>query len=80
MRTIAEIQNPDCKISIFAWNQKYLIKFEQNGLEQVYKVSEFDVMGDEGVKKILTDEFIKQALKRFDDMREDLNEALNKGR
>lgn len=78
MRTIIEIQNPDCKISIFAWNQKYLIKFEQSGLEQVFKVSEFDVMGDEGVKKLLTDEFIQQALKRFDEMRKDLGKAVHK--
>lgn len=76
MRNIAEIPHPECKISIFAWNQKYLIKLEQQDLEQVYKVSEFDVMGEEFVKKIVTEEFIQAAIRRFDAMREDLNKMI----
>jgi len=73
MRIIAEIPNPNCRITIFSWNQKYLIKLETPELEQVYKVSEFDVQGDEAVKKIVNDEFISSAMKRFSEMQNDLN-------
>lgn len=72
MRTVAEIPHNECRISIFLWNQKYLVKLEQEGLEQTYKINEFDVMGDEDVKKMISEEFIRSALKRFNDMRRDL--------
>ena len=77
MRTIAEIPRNDCKITIFAWNQKYLIKIEQADLEQTFKVSQFDVPGDEAVKKMVTDDFIQSALNRFDDMRKDLSKLMS---
>ena len=77
MRNVAEIQHPECRISIFSWNQKYLIKLEQENLEQTYKVSEFDVMGEEAVKKLISEDFIQSALKRFNEMRKDLNNALS---
>jgi hypothetical protein len=76
MRNVAEIPHAECKINIFSWNQKYLIKLEQADLEQTYKVSEFDVMGEEFVKKMITEDFISSALRRFDSMREDLNKMI----
>jgi hypothetical protein len=77
MRNIAEIPHSECKISIFAWNQKYLIKLEQADLEQTFKVSEFDVMGDEGIKQMITEDFIQSALNRFAEMRRDLNKLVS---
>lgn len=76
MRTLPEISNLHCKITIMNWNQKYLIKLEVDSLEQTYKVSEFDVMGDEGIKKLIDDEFISSAMERFKEMRESLNKSL----
>ena len=76
MRTLAEIPNPNCKITVMNWNQKYLIKLEVESLEQTFKVSEFDVMGDEGIKKLIDDEFIASAMERFKEMREALNKSL----
>lgn len=79
MRLVTEALRPECKISVFSWNSKYLIKFEQGLLEQTYKISELDVSGDGAVKKLLTDEvFIGQLLKRFEDMRLSLGEACAK--
>ena len=62
MRTIAEIHHLKCRITIFLWNQKYLIKLEQEGLEQTYKLNQFDVAGDEELKKMINEEFIGTAL------------------
>jgi hypothetical protein len=73
MRVIGEIAHPQCKISIFRWNQKYLIKIEQDMCEQTFKVSEMDVAGDADIKLRLSEEFIQRALARFKDMHKDLN-------
>jgi len=79
MRTIAEIPHSDFKITVFAWNNKYIIKLEKGNFEQTYKVSEMDMSGDDDVLKIIKDEeFINAAKERFKDMNQSLNNALNR--
>jgi hypothetical protein len=46
MRVVGEIPHSDCKITIFSWNNRYLIKLEQGLLEQTFKVNEFDISGE----------------------------------
>jgi hypothetical protein len=71
MRTVGEIAHPDCKISIFAWNNRYLVKFEQGYFEQTFKIDQFDVQNDDHLRQIIDTEFIKTALDRFRDMARD---------
>jgi hypothetical protein len=68
MRLVRELSHPDCKITIFSWNNRYLIKLEQGLLEQTFKIAEMDVTGDEEVLSILDAEFVHQAAVRFLDM------------
>jgi len=76
MRVLAELPHPECKITIFEMNQKYLIKLERGGLEQTYKLSELDVTnGVTSVFEILDDAFIQTAVSRFEQMGMDFNEA-----
>lgn len=76
MRVIAELPHPDCKITIFSMNQKFIIKLEKGVFEQVYKISELDVTdGVNGVFKILDDQFMKNASERFLQMRSDFHDA-----
>jgi hypothetical protein len=75
MRVVAEVPNPDMKITLFSWNGKYLIKLEKGPLEQTYKVDEMEVMGEEDVRQMLDEIFLNRALARFRDMRQDLQEA-----
>lgn len=70
MRTVADIPNPNMKVTLMAWNGKYLIKLEKGDFEQTYKISEMDVMGDEGAKELLDEEFMEAAMNRFTDMRD----------
>jgi hypothetical protein len=72
MRVIADIPHPSCKISLFAWNQKYLVKFEQGACEQTFKISEFDVSGESELRERITDAFIQRVLARFESMHGDL--------
>lgn len=79
MRVIAELPHPDCKISIFSMNQKFLIKLEKGAYEQTYKLSELDIPdGVNGVFKILDEQFIATAVERFNQMRSDFNAAYNR--
>lgn len=75
MRVVREIPHPSCRITVFSWNQKYLIKLEQGDFEQTFKVSELDILEDE-LDEILSAEFINQALERFEDMQKSLWRAM----
>ena len=76
MRVIGEIPHPDCKITIFHWNNRYLIKLEAGLLEQTFKVSEYDIASEDDLKKILSEEFIQKALERFQGMYASLRSSL----
>jgi len=76
MRVIGEIQHPACKITMFHWNNRYLIKFEQGLLEQTYKVQEYDVSSEEDVKRLISESFMATVLRQFDSMRDSLQEAV----
>ena len=78
MRVVSEIVHPELKITIFHWNNRYLIKFEAGLLEQTYKIHEYDVDSEEGVKKLVNDEFIRSTVDRFNQMAESLQEALGR--
>ena len=76
MRVIAELPHPDCKITLFSMNGKYIIKLEKGVFEQIYKISELDIPeGVNGVFQLLDTEFIKSAAERFNKMRLDFNGA-----
>lgn len=78
MRVIGEIQHPECKITLFHWNNRYLIKLEQGLLEQTYKVPEYDIAHEDDIKRLISDDFMASALQQFDVMRHTLHHALQK--
>ena len=79
MRVLAELPHPDCKITIFGMNQKFIIKFEQGNLEQSYKIAESDVLnGVNGVFEILDEQFINHILQSFTRMRTGFNDTYNR--
>jgi hypothetical protein len=75
MRVIGEIPHPDIKITIFHWNNRYLIKLEAGPFEQTFKIEEYDLTSEEEVKIIVNEAFIQQALARFDDMAKSLSQS-----
>ena len=76
MRVLAELPHPDCKITIFSMNQKFIIKFEKGIYEQTYKLSELDITeGVNGIFKLIDNEFIAAVTERFAQMRTDFNKA-----
>lgn len=78
MRHVADIPHPAVKITLLAWNGKFLLKLEQGNLEQTYKVAELDLLtgSDAEVREVLDEEFLAAAVARFGAMRADLQAAL----
>jgi hypothetical protein len=78
MRVVGEIPHNECKITVFAWNNRYLIKLEQGLLEQTFKVNEYDVSGEAELYKIVDETFIEAAVKRFADMNQSLRQSMQR--
>ena len=75
MRVVGEIPHPDCKITIFHWNNRYLIKLEAGLFEQTFKINEYDLDSEGDLRKIVSKDFIARAMNRFSDMSNSLEEA-----
>ena len=65
MRIVKEIFDFDIKVTVFNWNGKYLVKFEEGDLEQTFKINETDLCGDEDLDEIINEEFVKEVKKQF---------------
>jgi hypothetical protein len=78
MRVIGEIPHPVYKITLFAWNGKYLLKIEARMLEQTYKVSELDIISPDEVKSLLDDVFMAEVSAIFEKMHESLAAGLSR--
>lgn len=76
MRVIKNHSHPEFNITVFAWNGKYILKFEQSLLEQTYKIPETDFSGDADVQKLLDNAvFLANVTKQFTQMRNTLADA-----
>jgi len=75
MRVVKEVNHPSCKITIFSWNSKYLLKLEQGDIEQTFKIDEMDVLNEQDLEEVLNEKFMDEALKRFREMNESLSQA-----
>jgi len=77
MRIVKDIPHPRFKITVYSWNNKYIIKIEDAHLEQVYKIDENQVSGLGEIEAMLSTPFLLKVLKRFVEMGEDFSEAWN---
>jgi hypothetical protein len=75
MRVIADIPHARYKIQIFLYNAKYLVKIELGQFEQIFKIAETDVNGVEELKRMVTEQLLRNSLDRFLSMRTDWEEA-----
>ena len=78
MRVIGEIPHPQCKVTLFHWNNRYLIKIEKNGLEQTFKIDQFELTSDKDLLILADDLFLQKAVDRFEDMERSMADALQK--
>jgi hypothetical protein len=75
MKVIKEIPHRTCKITLFAWNNRYLIKVEQGLFEQTFKVNQFDVTDENEIVQMVDEQFLNECLDRFEKMALSLAQA-----
>lgn len=76
MRVVAEIPHSRFLIQIFLYNGKYVLKIELGQFEQSFKIPETDILdGVDGIKRMVTTEFLTKCLHRFIEMRNDWDVA-----
>lgn len=78
MRVIGEIAHPECKITLYHWNNRYIIKLEHGSLEQTFKIQEYDLTSEEDIKRVLSEDFLHAAMRRFAEMGQSVHEAIAK--
>ncbi|AWW31913.1 hypothetical protein DN752_18200 [Echinicola strongylocentroti] len=76
MRVIKEFTKKDIRVSIFSWNNKYLIKYEQGMIEQTYKVNETDILEEGDLEAFFSDKFLAEINKRFEEMHQSLRNQI----
>lgn len=76
MRILNEMEFGSCKVTLMAWNNRYIIKLENGLLEQTFKISQFDLDEESQLPQLLSDRFMQQAMERFAAMEKSLHEAL----
>ena len=80
MRIKSTIPHPQLKISIFLYNEKYIIELEAGQYKQAFKISADSVDGPEGVKALLTPELLDNCLNRFASMHGDFKKSFDQTR
>ncbi|WP_111670050.1 hypothetical protein [Algoriphagus litoralis] len=68
MRVVKELIQEEIRVSIFSWNNKYILKFELGPMEQTFKLSEMDVLEESELDTFLTGDFFDKVKNRFDEM------------
>ena len=77
MRLVKQIPHDRFLIQIHQYNCKFILKIELSGFEQLFKISETDILDIELIEKNLNPQFFSNCLTRFIAMREDWNQLIN---
>lgn len=68
MRVVKEFTKNEIRISVFSWNNKYLIKFEQGPMEQTFKIPETDILEESDLDQFYDGDFFNEVNQRFKEM------------
>lgn len=68
MRVVQEFVKDEVRISVFSWNNKYLVKFELGPMEQTFKIPEMDVLDESDLAIFYNGDFFESVKRRFEEM------------
>ncbi|WP_194974380.1 hypothetical protein [Aquiflexum lacus] len=68
MRVLKEFTKEQVRISVFSWNNKYLIKYELGPMEQTFKIPETDILDESELEGFYNGDFFKSVIQRFEEM------------
>lgn len=76
MRIIGTIPHPYVKITVFAMNMRYSVKFEMGQMEQTFKIRESDyITGLEDISKLVDEDLIDACMEHFTAMHKSMEQA-----
>ena len=78
MKTVTKIDHPKLDVSIYLRENKYIVKIVLDQYEQVFRLSQGDVMGMEDMENLVSTESLDKVYMRFVDMSKDFAEAFKK--
>ena len=78
MRTVTKIDHPKLDVSIYLRENKYIVKIVLDQYEQVFRLSQGDVMGMEDMENLVSKDFLDKVYMRFVEMSKDFAEAFKK--
>lgn len=76
MRVVQETSKDGIRLSIFSWNNKYLIKYELGPMEQTFKIPEMDVLDESDLQGFFEGDFFDAVKDRFKEMGETFRKKL----
>ncbi|GIV36163.1 MAG: hypothetical protein KatS3mg032_0542 [Cyclobacteriaceae bacterium] len=76
MRIIDEFTQSECRVTLMNWNNRYIIKVEKGLFEQVFKIDQFVLDGEQHLRQLLNDDFMANIDRQFEAMEYALNRAL----
>ena len=68
MRVVKELIQEEIRVSIFSWNNKYILKYELGPMEQTFKLSEMDVLDESELDAYMEGDFFEEVKARFEEM------------
>jgi hypothetical protein len=78
MHIIGRIPHPSIGITLFHMNDKFILKMEAGPMEQVYKFTQEQISGANGLETIVDSIFLQQVTDRFNAMFLDMRAALER--
>lgn len=78
MKVVKEVTVGSIRITVFSWNNKYLLKYEQGMTEQTFKISEMDLIDEEQLSIFFSEDFLSEVQKRFDEMHQSLKNQIER--
>ncbi len=76
MRLIRNIPHELYQISIFEWNNKYIVKVESGPYEQSYKIDVLEIE-ESDIPFLINKAFMQTVTQRFNQMHQDFSEAMD---
>ncbi|MCC5921060.1 MAG: hypothetical protein LAT68_12785 [Cyclobacteriaceae bacterium] len=78
MRVVKEFNRGEHKITIFQWNEKYLVKLENPIFEQTYKIKQADVLMESELEQMVDEQFVEGAQEIFEMMMQNIQSSISR--
>lgn len=76
MRVVSEFSKDGIRVSVFSWNNKYLLKYELGPMEQTFKIPETDILEESDLSLFYEGVFFEKVVLRFKEMGESFQKQL----